>query len=225
MTNVWRVYIILLTCLLASSYAQAEGLYLDLASGFTQFTCTICQGDNDGTWRQAGLPNGIRYTSPAFRAGLGYAWDKWRVQASYLNAGQVKIHLYYTTGDDTYDKAAHRCLANCSTPNTRFETSDSYQGGELSLARDFTIGPVKPFVRVGGAVLFHIIDVNFQTTHLKMHGTVPMGLIGGGLCYQWVCAETTYYKGFGGGTEWSAGLPVSKEMFVSLVSIRIPITK
>ena len=199
------------------------GIYVDLAGGFTQFTCTICEGDNDGTWRQAGLPNGIRRTSPAFRAGLGYRWEQWSIQAHYLNAGQVKIHQYYTTDDASYDKVAHKCLANCATPNSRFETSDSYQGGELSLSKHFRIGPVQPFLRAGGAVLFHALQVNFGATHLTMHGTIPMVLVGGGLCYHWLCGETTYYKGSGGGTEWSAGLPISKEMVVSLVSLKIPL--
>jgi hypothetical protein len=199
--------------------SQAGEFYLDAGGGLTQFRRTI----EDGTWIQDGLPHNTQTRTFGWRTGAGYRISpEWSVQAHYINLGTVAIDAQTTASEADYDRVAHRCTQNCS-PTFGFHTHDLMEGGELSVSRHFSIGPVAPFVRVGGAALYHRLTASFGGTTLTMHGWIPTALVGGGLCYGWVCADTTYYRGMGGPTDWSQGLPIAKQAFVSLINLTVPL--
>ena len=210
---------LLVLCLLSSSVAHAGELYFDAAVGATLFQRTI----EDGTWIQDALPHRTDFTSLAWRVGLGYRFtERWSVQANALRMGTV-TSTARVVNDRDYDSIAHACLANCSTAFP-FTTIDTMHGGELSLTRTWLLGPVAPFLRGGGALLWHHLRAHWLGTAGEMHGWIPMGLVGGGLCYGWACVESTYYHGIGGmNCLTPCGLPIAKEAVVSLVSLKIPV--
>lgn len=127
-----------------------------------------------------------------------------------------------------YDPKAHRCLSNCDSA-APFHTHDLMEGAELSISRHFQVGPIEPFVRVGGAAVYHRLTAQFGGITLlgqdgkAFNGWIPTILAGGGICYSWVCGETTYYYGLGGPTDWSAGLPISKQSVQTLLTVNVPI--
>jgi hypothetical protein len=138
----------------------------------------------------------------------------------YLDLGTAKIRQFYTVDDIQYDPHAHHCLAPCTNAGF-FNTNDSVRGVDLSVTRQFRWGEVEPSVRVGGAVFHHTLEARSAGTQLNMRGAIPTSLLGGGVSYRWIFVDATYYRGFGGGTEWSAGLPISKEFLVFLGGVRM----
>ena len=203
-------------------------VYLDLAGGFTQFIPTW----QDGDFHQDGLPH--RYDSQAFawRAGIGYRLnERWSVQAHYLNFGTTRVFVEFVDDRD-YDPKVHQCLRNCQRTG-QLTASDAVQGGEVSVSHHWPFDAWAPFVRLGGALLFHRFSIeNYNGTFAQKHyGRIPTALIGGGVCYKVLCAETTYYAGFGspnGGCvaqseESGCGYPISKQLIMSLISLRIPL--
>lgn len=203
--------------------AWAGTLYLDGGIGMTHFACTICS--DDGTWVQTGLPHSMTMNSLAYRTGLDYRFDnrRWGIEAHYLNMGVSKIRQDYTVSDAQYDPKHHQCLAPCNNLGT-FHTHDLMEGIELSFSHHWQFKMIEPFLRLGAAGMYHRLTAQ-QTPGITttMHGWVPMTLIGAGLCTDTglLCLETTYYRGVGGSTDWSAGLPLSKEALVSLASVKI----
>ena len=217
---------LLLALLLAYDLAHAEGWYLDVGAGVTKFSCTICS--SDGTWIQTGLPHDMTMTSFAYRAGAGYRWQAWSVQASYVNLGVAKIRQHYTVVDEQYNPKAHSCLAPCTNLGP-FHTHDLMEGAELTASYTWRHWPIQPYVKLGAAGLYHRLtaqwtDASGMSQAGTMHGWVPSAVLGGGLEYGWLYAEGSYYRGIGGSVDWSAGLPISKEQVVGFAGIRIPLT-
>lgn len=90
-------------------------------------------------------------------------------------------------------------------------------------------GRLQPSVRLGAALMFHHLQaispqVSMLNPVIDLHGRIPMTLLGAGLCYKQVCADTTYYHGLGGPNCLTpCGLPISKEMLVTLFTVKIPL--
>ena len=215
----------LLLCFVATCTtkpAMAEtGLYLDLAGGATQFMVTA----QDGDYRQEGLPHTFDLTSAAYRVGLGWTFnEQWSIQAAYINLGTLKQSAVFVS-DEHYDRHTTHCLNGC--PNQAHHTiTDAYQGGELTVTRTFAFDSFDLFLKGGGALLLHRFTIHrlYDGTFLEHYGRFPATVVGAGGCYGAVCLETTYYHGIGGSNCLTpCGWPLSKEMFVSLLSVKLPI--
>lgn len=219
-----RIVMSLLLSLLLYSLSYAEGLYVTGGIGVTSFIRTI----DDGTWIQEGLEHNFHSQNIGWRAGAGYRFNPaWSVQVHYVNLGTVRLETM-AVSDEQYDQQAHRCLSKCETA-IPFHTHDLMEGVEVSASRHWQIGPLEPFLRAGGAALYHRLtaQVNGRTLYGQegraFNGWIPTALVGGGLCMGWVCGETTYYHGFGGGTNWSAGLPISTQAVQTLLTVNVPV--
>ena len=202
--------------------AHAE-LYLDLAGGATQFQITAADGD----YIQRGLPHTIDQTSFAYRVGVGYRFnERWSVQGGYLNLGTINQTAQFVADAD-YNAKINQCVSNCVTA-APYRMTDKYHGGELTLTRTFTFDDYSLFLKGGGALLFHqfrIARYDGSQAH-ENDGKFPALVLGTGACYQWACAEVNYYHGMGGSNGFMGqdqGWPLSKEMLVSLLSVKIPI--
>ena len=202
--------------------AHAE-LSLDLAGGATQFQITAADGD----YLQRGLPHTLDQTSFAYRVGLCWALnERWSSCGAYLNLGTINQSAQFVADKD-YDTKAHQCISNCGTA-APYRMTDKYQGGELTVTRTFQWDDAALFLKGGGALLFHqfrIARYDGSQAH-ENDGKFPAAVLGGGACYQWACAEVNYYHGFGGSNGFlgqDQGWPLSKEMLVSLLSVKIPI--
>ena len=57
--------------------------------------------------------------------------------------------------------------------------------------------------------MFHTANNRYQ----EFHGSIPMLRAGGGVCYGWLCADTTYYRGVG-----ESGYPIVTDALLSLAS-------
>lgn len=203
---------------------HAGEFYLSGSGGVTSFIRTV----EDGTWVQEGLPHHFHSQNLGWRTGAGYRINPaWSVQAHYVNLGTVRLETL-AVDDRHYDAKAHRCLSHCDHA-IPFHTHDLMEGVELSLSRHWQIGAVEPFLRAGGAAMYHRLTAQFAGVTLygqdgkAFKGWIPTVLVGGGLCHRWVCGETTYYYGFGGGTDWSAGLPISKQAVQTLLTVNVPL--
>lgn len=204
------------------------GMYIDIAGGFTQFIPTW----QDGDFHQDGLPHQYDSQAAAWRAGLGYRFnERWSVQAHYLNFGTTRVFAEFVNDRD-YDPKAHQCLRKCNETG-QLTASDAVQGFDVSASHHWQVGEMSPFLRVGGALLFHRFSIeNYNGTFAQKHyGRIPATLIGGGVCYKVLCAETTFYAGIGGpnsgcvapSDQSSCGYPISKQLIMSLISLKIPL--
>ena len=216
-----------LACALAYDMAHAGQFYLDAGIGATHFTCTICS--DDGTWVQTGLPNSMTMNSLSWKLGLGYRVnERWSVGLSYLNMGTAKIRQDYTVSDQQYNPKQHTCLAPCTNVGP-FHTHDLMEGVELTASYHWRQWPIQPYLKVGAAGLYHRLTVQYNGMTFygqdgkPFNGWIYSSVIGGGLEYGWLYVDATYYRGLGGATDWSAGLPISKEQVVGFVGIRIPL--
>lgn len=214
---------LLLACLLAYDMAHAGELYLNLAGGYTRFLVTAGTGD----YVQTDLPHSLDLNSVAYRAGLGYRFnERWSLQAGYINLGTINQTAKFVADAD-YDAKNNKCLNNCGTAQPYLMT-DRFHGGELTVTRTFAFNDYSVFLKGGGALLFHqfrIARYDGEQPH-ENDGKFPATVAGVGACYKWACAETNYYHGLGGSNGFmgqSQGWPLSKEMFVSLISLKIPL--
>lgn len=202
----------------------AGEFYVSGSGGVTSFIRTI----DDGTWIQEDMRHNFHSQNVGWRTGAGYRINpEWSVQAYYTNLGTVRLETM-SVDDSRYDPKAHKCLSRCNK-GEQFNTHDLMEGTELSISRHWQVGPVEPFVRVGGAAMYHRLTAQFNGVTLlgqdgkAFNGWIPMALVGGGVCYRWICGETTYYHGFGSGTDWSAGLPISKQAVQTLLTVNVPL--
>ncbi|HEV2174219.1 MAG TPA: hypothetical protein VGR71_11660, partial [Nitrospira sp.] len=118
----------------------------------------------------------------------------------------------------------HYCLRNCEHP-THLVAVDTWQGGEVLVKRFFRVGDVSPFLNAGVAVMYHDLrgtadqapgGPSWWTDHV-----FPAAVVGGGVCYGWVCGEVNYYHGFLGKAA-SSGYPIATKAVAPMVSLRIP---
>ena len=217
---------LLLTMECTAKPAHAEtGLYIDLAGGVSNFFVTATDGD----YRQDGVgPRSFKLTDVAYRALLGYRInDRWSVQGGYINFGKLKQDARFVD-DAHYDPHASQCLANCAGTGP-YKMTDYYRGWEASVTRTFPFESVAPFLRLGAARIKHAFSItrlDVASFH-QNEGVFYSVLMGAGLCSQTtlqVCAEATYYHGVGGSNGFMGnqeGWPLSKEMLVSLVSLKV----
>lgn len=202
--------------------AHAGSFYLDFAGGLS--IGTPCTTLPDGDWYQKGLPYQCDTTSIAWRAGLGYRFnERWSIQASYLKPGDDHLKAKYVSDAD-YDPISHTCLTNCGNALT-LVAKDKKQIVELSVARTWAYRDVQPFLRIGGGAMLHEFSIyGTQSGFYQEHsGTVPLGLIGAGLCYGIVCAEATYYQQIGPPLIVEYGYPMATNAVVSTMGVKIPI--
>ena len=203
------------------------GFYLDVAGGVTNFFITAADGDfiQDGVG-----PRSFKLTDVAYRVLLGYRInDKWSGQIGLINFNKLKQDARFVD-DSHYDPHTSRCLANCAGTGP-YKMTDYYRGWEASVTRTFNYESVAPFLRIGAARIKH----TFSITRLDVasfhqnEGVFYSVLMGAGLCSQTalqLCAEATYYHGLGGSNGFMGnqeGWPLSKELLVSLVSVKLPI--
>jgi len=213
---------LLLTLLLAYDLAHAGEVSLEVGGGVTHFTCTICNS-GDGTWVQTGLPHSMTMNSLAWKTGLAYrVTEQISLHTAYVNLGTAKIRQDYTVSDAQYDPHTHSCLAPCTNLN-QFNTHDLMEGVELAVSYHWRYWLIQPYAKVGAAGLYHRLTAQNRGTTTTMHGWVPSTVLGGGADYGWFFLDASYYRGLGGVTDWSAGLPISKEQIVTILGIHIPL--
>ena len=216
---------LLLTSECVPQPAHAGQWSLDLGAGASFLNRTI----EDGTWIQKGLPHSTDLKDFAYRAGVSYAFnDKYSIQLNYVNMGTARLSNSYVVEDHEYDTKSSTCLVGGKClERGPFHTTDTMQGGEVSVTRTWDPGAFKPFARIGAALMIHHIGVSAGTEgySLDMHGRVPLLLLGGGVQYKWLYWDATYYHGPGGmNCLTPCGLPISKEMLLSIVGVRIPLS-
>ena len=219
LTLTWLLAV-LLACLLAYDMVHAGSVSVELGAGAAVCNRTI----PDGTWVQTGLHHDVDCQNFTWKAGLDYrVSDRWAFQAYYANFGTFKIRQYNTVADEAYNPKEHKCtIADCS--GHPFNTDDRMHAIAVSAKHTWSeIGPIQPFIGLGGGVLMHHLTAAFGDSRLRYHGNVPMLLMTGGLCYKLACMDTTYYHGLGGGDDWSAGLPISKEVVTASFTVKVPL--
>lgn len=209
--------------------AHAGQFSLEGGVGLSFFIPTI----DDGTWYQQGLEHYWKRDSLAYKVGLSYAFnDHWSVSAAYLNMGQTGVDARTTLDDSYYDPIHHVCTANCTALGS-FKVRDKMQGGEITVTRSFPMGDWSPFLKAGAAVMVHkltsvnVDNANILTQH--WHGNIPMTVLGGGVEYKpWhIALDTSWYYGLGGDDSGciggACGWPISKQVLVTLFTVKIPL--
>jgi hypothetical protein len=51
----------------------------------------------------------------------------------------------------------------------------------------------------------------------EFEGVLPMAVVGGGLCWQWVCGEVNYYRGM-----MAPQYPISTQAIVPMLTMKYP---
>lgn len=179
---------------------------------------SLFQKGQDGTWFQDGV-GGVVWDAKdvAFRAGGGVRLtEQWSLGLNYLDLGTVSVQSNYVA-DESYDAKAHRCHHGCDHPKS-LRTFDTLRGGELIGTYTPWQWPVVPYLRGGVAVLSHSLNWSTLGQDFDLHGVILAAAMGGGVCYQWLCADVTYYKGIG-----STKFPVTQDAVVPMVAFRVPL--
>ncbi len=180
----------------------------------------------DGTWYQQGLPHSFYNLSLGYKLGAHVTINNWLIGGNYIDLGASNVRALATTSDQNYDTHSHVCLRTCDRLNT-FEVTTRARGfeGYTGYKWDY---PLSPFVTVGLAQ-FNQRTTAVVTAHGKSEPFVTMTLdgqfyavrLGAGLCYKWICADTTYYKGISG--QDGAKFPVAQDALLTTVGISIPL--
>ena len=217
--------LLLLSLLVWPSLVGAE-VYLDLAGGLTRFLITAPDGD----YIQRDLPHTLDLNSLAYRVGLGYRFnERWGIRSSWINFGTVNQSANFTADAD-YNAKVGKCTANCANA-APYRMTDNYRGVELVVTRSFAIAENWTLqASLGGAYIDHRFTINKNAgTNDESHrnrGQFPATVLGGGACYKWACMETSYYHGLGGSNGFMGqdqAWPLSKEIFVTVLSIKVPL--
>lgn len=213
------MYLLLFVLTLFGTYpASASDLYLNLGIGAALHQKTV----DNGTWYQEGIgPYRFGLTSLAGKAGLGIRLDPdWAIEANILSLGQTRSS-YWAVGDDEYNPKTHQCHTTCSP--RAFSAKDKVNLVEVAALRSWHVWGMDPFVKAGAFLGVH--DLNFVGTSPnsegqanKYSGYFPGAVIGGGVCYRWACAETSYYAGIG-----STGYPIARNILVPMFTVKIPL--
>lgn len=220
----------LLTLLVWAGPALAGALYVEGGVGAAFFRPTV----DDGTWRQDGVqPPNFKLADQAWTLGLGYRVNaRWSIQAHYFDWGEAGVKSRFVS-DEYYDPVNHRCLANCQ--GTYTEVVDRMRGVDLTASRYWSVNDaVDVYLKGGGAVATHELKWgNGQTMGpVFFKGTIPMLVVGGGVCAGPLCFDTTLYQGtfsmnggcLGGSKEYDCGYPLSKRVITTLVLFKLPLT-
>ena len=220
------VLVALSECVAKSVYAGQWTIEGSVGAAFHQSTTY------DGTWRQDGVqaPN-VRLMDQAWSLGLSYRInDKYSVQGHRFDWGSAGVKSRFVSDED-YDPVHSVCLANCA--GTYIKVLDRMTGYDLTASRYWSIGDkVEWYLKGGGAIAFHELKAGDGATYypLRFNGAIPMLVVGGGLCFGPLCWDTTLYQGtlsmnggcIGGG-QYECGYPLSKQVIVSALLIKIPL--
>lgn len=194
-------------------YVQAAEVYVEGGAGLTQFLRTA----DDGVWRQEGLGSKTDWQDMAFRAGIGLKLNEsWSIGTNYIRLGTVKIASQFVADED-YDAIRHVCKHHCAEAPSG-HVWGTVQGGELIGTYHPQLWAVSPIVRAGLAVFDHTVrwQVGENPTVHQYRGVIVAGVVGAGACYQqWLCVDTSYYRGFA-----DSYYPVSSGAVVSMLSLK-----
>jgi hypothetical protein len=197
-----------LALLAITTPAIAADLFIEAGVGQSIFQRTT----PDGVWWQSPFPHHFELNSLALKAGLGVQLNEhWSVTASYVSLGTVKAFTE-AVSDHNFDYGDRK------DPRVHLTTYDSYQGGQVLGQYRWTQWPVQPFLQGGVAVMSHHIRVYHSLgsgTPTEFTGVIPMVVVGGGLCWQWVCGEVSYYRGV-----QAPQYPISTQAIVPMLSVR-----
>lgn len=180
----------------------------------------------DGTWYQQAFPHEFDNLSLGYKAGAHVNVNGWLIGANYVSLGTAGVKALATESDHDYDLATHTCTANCDTPNS-FDVTTKAKGWETYVGYKWDY-PLAPFLTVGLArfnqstkavVTAHNESDPFITINTEGHYWAIRS--GAGLCYKWVCADTTYYKGVTG--QDGARFPIAQDAFLSTLTLSIPL--
>ena len=208
-----RVLYSIMVCIVLASTAHAE-LRLTLGIGAT----TMLSSDrHDGQHVQLGFAHDYDQFDLGFRGGLEYRFnDHWALSTNYVRLGTSKVWTM-AVSDAAYNTQTRDCnpayASECLHPGY-YQAQDTMQGPEIVGSYRWSLWQVEPFVTVGGAWMFHTASNGYQT----FHGVIPMLRAGGGVCYGWLCADTTYYRGVG-----ESGYPIVADALLSLVFVSVPL--
>lgn len=217
-----RITTMLLTALLATasvSPSYASDFYLNLGLGATLFQQTT----QNGTWLQEGQPYKMNLLDLAGKLGLGYRFNEsWSAEINGLSFGQARS-AGLAVPDEYYIPEKHQPKEGAPKPN-HFDARQRSYGGEIVARYTFQTGTIQPFLKLGGFATYNdmpytIIDTPTNQTFQSQYTGYTVGIVGGGgVCYQWICAEASYYRGMG-----SSNYPISKSFLVPMLSVNIPL--
>lgn len=201
------------------SVANAADLYLNLAGGVSigQHTAP------DGIWYQKGLNYSTDLQSVSWKAGAGYQWDRWGIEANYVNLGTRRIHSTFVD-DAIYSVKQHRCTGTafqCSQTGN-LTASDAMHGVEVLASYRWPHGDWSPYVKFGGAWMlnrFTVENYNLSFTQ-KLYGGMPMAVGGIGLAYKWAYVEADYYSLVGKQPE---STPISTQVVLTTFGFKVPL--
>lgn len=213
-----RLVLTTILALLATT-AQASDFYLNLGVGVSQFQRTT----QNGTWFQEGQPYSMQLTDLAGKLGLGYKLNPdWAVEVNGLSFGRV-TSAGLAVPDEHYEPMAHKPKYGAPAPN-HFDARQRSFGGEVVVLRSFTLGEFRPFLKAGGWATYNDMPYTILSQpdmHVSQdrYTGYTVGIVGGGgVCWQWLCAEASYYRGMG-----SSGYPISKSVLMPMLSVKVPL--
>lgn len=201
-----------------SIQAQASDFYLNLGVGASLMQRTT----QNGTWFQEGQPYSMNLTDLAGMAGVGYRINpEWAVELNGLSFGQA-TSAGLAVPDEHYDPSAHKPKKGAPKPN-HFDARQRSFGGELVAVRSFQVGAFRPFLKAGGFATYNnmpytiLSQPDMHVSQDRYTGYTVGVAGGGGVCWQMVCAQATYYRGMG-----SSGYPISKSTIVPMLTVQVP---
>lgn len=208
--------------------AQAGQWYLEGGVGAAFFHPTV----DDGTWRQDGVqrPN-FRLLDQAWTVGIGYRiTERWSVQGHRFDWGSSAVKSRFASDADYYGGHCPAC------PTAHSKVMDRMTGYDVTITRHFPLtSEWEPYLKAGAAVAFHELKWTYPDSAefgpSRFNGAIPMLVIGGGLCFQRLCWDNSFYTGTlsmnGGclnGGQYDCGYPLAKQVGVSLITFRIPLS-
>lgn len=190
--------------------------YLNLAGGVSigQHTAP------DGIWYQKGLNYSTDLHAFSWKAGAGWQFTKFGLEANYVNLGTRRVASTFVDDAD-YDIKAHKCLRNCSATGN-LTASDALHGGEVLASYRWGAGDWHPYIKLGGAWMlnrFTVENYNLSFTQ-KLYSGMPMAVGGMGLAYKWVYAETDFYSLVG---KQPDSTPISTQVVLTTFGLHIPL--
>lgn len=215
MKFVWMVIV----AVMYSPLAYASDFYVNLGLGAS----LMQQTTQNGTWLQEGQPYKMTLLDLSGKLGLGYRFNEsWSAEINGLSFGQARS-AGLAVPDEYYEPHAHKPKHGAPKPN-HFDARQRSFGGELVARYTFQTGTIQPFLKFGGFATvndmpYTILSQPEMNVSQDRYTGYTVGIVGGGgVCYQWVCAEASYYRGMG-----SSNYPISKSFLVPMLSVKIPL--
>jgi hypothetical protein len=199
-----RLAIGLLLAVFQCSTAHSADYFVEAGIGPSLLQKTTA----DGIWWQSPFPNYFDLSSVTWKAGLGVQLDPhWSLTASYVTLGTAKAVTEFVSDVDFQQ-------GKYDAPRDYLTAYDNYQGGQLLGRYRWTHWPVQPFLQGGMAAMLHHVVANRV---VEFSGILPMAVVGGGICYAWICGEVSYYRGL-----QAPAYPISTAAVVPMLSLKYP---